>query len=394
MLVDGTDKTVVRVAELALFPNRVQRRRLDHLLELVREAYNAGLQERRDAWRRAGHSVQLFDQFAQVSELRELRPEIKTCGIQPIRAALRRVDHAFAGFFRRCARGDKPGFPRFKNRRRYRSIDYDEPVSWSLQGLGSDHPRISVQGIGEIRLGNKGARQLARLVNKGGEPRTLRVVKLASGHGWHACVSFRHVAVEPLSQPGEAIAGIDRGIANTVALPDGTLHSMPRFLAEARTEIAELQRLRALTKSGSSDYRLLSRRIAKRHRKAKNQSIGWARHLAAELVATYGVIVIEKLELKNMTRSATGSVERPARTSPRSRASTDRCRKQPYPGWHTRSASRRKVLDAGYGPCRQRTQRESAQPAGTQRKATGPRRRCSPASPVATESMPMSTQPR
>ena len=311
LLVDGTDETVVRVAEIAVFPNRSQSRQLDRLLDLVREAYNAALQERRDAWRLRGHTVQLFDQFAQITELRELRPEIKTFGIQPIRGALRRVDHAFSAFFRRCSAGDKPGYPRFKSRSRYRSIDYDEPASWRLSGLASERPRIYVQGIGDVRLGRKGVRQLRRLSERGGEPRTLRLVKGPSGHGWHAFVSFRNVAVQEISAPSEQIGGIDRGIANTIALPDGTLVSMPRFLDEARAEIAELQHRRALVKPGSSQCRLLSRRIAKAHRKAKNQSINWARHLAAELVERYGVIVLEKLELANMTRSAKGTIERP-----------------------------------------------------------------------------------
>jgi putative transposase len=112
LLVDGSDETVARVAELALLPNRVQSRRLDRLLDLVREGYNAGLQERRDAWRLKAHSVSLFDQFGQITELRRLRPEIVTFGNQPLRGALRRVDHAFAGFFRRCAAGEKAGYPR------------------------------------------------------------------------------------------------------------------------------------------------------------------------------------------------------------------------------------------------------------------------------------------
>ena len=313
LLVDGSDETVVRVAELALLPNRSQSRRLGVLLDFSRECFNAGLQERRDAWRLKRHSVALFDQFAQITELRQLRSELKVFGIQPARGALRRVDHAFAGFFRRCAAGDKPGFPRFKGRSRYRSIDYDEPVSWRLVGLASEQPRIYVHGIGEIRIGRKGARQLQRLLTRGGEPRTLRIVKLGSGKGWHACVGFRSVQREGVAPPAEAIVGIDRGVANTLALPDGTFLSMPRFLDEARQEIAACQRARALTKPGSKDHRLLSRRIAKLHRRSKNRSTNWARHTAAELVERYGVIVLEHLELKNMTRSAKGTAGKPGR---------------------------------------------------------------------------------
>ena len=69
LIVDGTDQVVFRKAGIALKPaTRTQRRSLLALLDATREVYNAGLQERRDAYRhRSQTRVALFDQFGQVT---------------------------------------------------------------------------------------------------------------------------------------------------------------------------------------------------------------------------------------------------------------------------------------------------------------------------------------
>ncbi len=97
---------------------RGQRRALLGLLEACREVYNAGLQERREAYRHPSQTrVALFDQFGQVTGLRGVRDDVLGWGIQPLRWALRRVDQAFAGFFARVNADQTPGYPRFKKRR-------------------------------------------------------------------------------------------------------------------------------------------------------------------------------------------------------------------------------------------------------------------------------------
>ena len=47
-------------------------------------------------------------------------------GICPARGTLTRLDRAFAGFYRRCRRGETPGFPRFKSASRWDSVEYPD----------------------------------------------------------------------------------------------------------------------------------------------------------------------------------------------------------------------------------------------------------------------------
>jgi hypothetical protein len=185
LIVDGTDTTLVRKAEISLSPARVQTRALSQLLNVSRDVYNGALQHRRDAWqmtRNTSHPVSIsrFDQFNEVTELREVCPAIDRFGIRPARGAISRVDEAYGAFFRRVKNKETPGYPRFKSKARFRTIFYDDPQGWALRDVTVCPPRqgghtakeivpaLYVQGVGEIRLGPGAIRQLRRLIARGG----------------------------------------------------------------------------------------------------------------------------------------------------------------------------------------------------------------------------------
>ena len=95
-------------------------------LEAHRELYNAALQERRDAWRRNKTRIFYGDQSAQLTEIRAERADQKMWSFSSQQATLRRLNRAFAGFFRRVEAakcGVKPGYPRFKGERRFDSVE-------------------------------------------------------------------------------------------------------------------------------------------------------------------------------------------------------------------------------------------------------------------------------
>jgi putative transposase len=94
LLVDGTDRVLCHKAEFAFRPTVRQTASLNGLLAACCEVFNAGLQERREAWQHSGTRVGLFDQFNQIRHLRGVRDDTLAWGIQPLRGALRRLDEA------------------------------------------------------------------------------------------------------------------------------------------------------------------------------------------------------------------------------------------------------------------------------------------------------------
>ena len=81
-------------------------------LDGCRELYNAGLQERRDAWKTSRTSVNYHAQAAQLSAIKEQRPDIARINAQVLQDTLRKLSKTFDAFFRRVKAGETPGYPR------------------------------------------------------------------------------------------------------------------------------------------------------------------------------------------------------------------------------------------------------------------------------------------
>src|SRR5260370_7323567 len=108
-----------------LYPNHQQREKLTATLDVCRELYNAGLQERIEAWK--NHiPVRVFDQINQLADIKEIRADVAGVFSQVLQDTLRRLDKTYKAFFGRVKRGQKAGFPRFKARNRYDSFTYPQ----------------------------------------------------------------------------------------------------------------------------------------------------------------------------------------------------------------------------------------------------------------------------
>src|SRR5262245_597645 len=117
-------------------------------LEAHRELYNAALQERRDASPHRRTAVTYRTQFDQLKDIRRDRPDMAAWSFSSQQATLRRLNRAFDGFFRRVKGGAVPGYPRFKGRGRFDSVE------WPKDGDGARwHPttnRVYLRGIGQV----------------------------------------------------------------------------------------------------------------------------------------------------------------------------------------------------------------------------------------------------
>ena len=69
-----------------IFPSKAQVTRLSATLALCRELYNAGLQERRDAYRLERKSIRYAEQANQLPDIKEARPELNGVHSQVLRA--------------------------------------------------------------------------------------------------------------------------------------------------------------------------------------------------------------------------------------------------------------------------------------------------------------------
>src|SRR6516162_4180919 len=116
--------TVRKTYKYQLVPTAEQEQTMAFVVRRCRELYNAGLQERRDAWQRCGVSITAARQSAQLQAIKEVRPEYRDVHSQVLQDVLTRLDRAFQAFFHRVKNGEKPGYPRFQGVSRYNSFTY------------------------------------------------------------------------------------------------------------------------------------------------------------------------------------------------------------------------------------------------------------------------------
>jgi putative transposase len=275
-----------RAVKVLLQPTTSQRARLERLLDAQCELYNAALQERRGAWRWEARRVTRYDQFKGLTGLSWEGSVFGTC---VARGTLLRLDRAFDAFFRRIRVGATPGFPRFKPRSQWTSIEYQDRPGWQAK---VDERRLHVQGVGAI----KSRFQLRGLP---GTPRTMTLRQ--EGRRWFAIIFCADVPANPLPAANAAV-GIDVGLRALVARSDGKLVDNPAHQTRAAARLAREQRRLSRCQRGSKRRRRQVERVAAAHRKIANQRRSTLHQLSHDLVRDFDLIVVEDLHIANMLR--------------------------------------------------------------------------------------------
>jgi len=280
-----------------LQPTMGQRGALGELLAVQCELYNAGLEERRGAWRYEHRAVTRFEQYRQLKYLHETRPDLMRFGVTVARGTLSRLDLAFGAFFRRCRAGQRPGYPRFKAQARWDSARWPDTSGWRL----ISQRRLYLQGIGHVAF--RGSRRGLR-----GVPKTLVVRR--EGRRFFAIVQCELALPEPLAPTGRVV-GLDLGIASLVTTSDGLHLDNPHHFARGRDRLAAEQQMLGAKAKGSGRRRAQVARVAAAHRKIRDQRRDHAHKVSRAVVADFDLIVVENLQIPNMVASASGTVEAP-----------------------------------------------------------------------------------
>jgi putative transposase len=284
---------VRRSYKFLLRPTKRQEAALGVCLEDTRQLYNAALEERREAWRMGRHKVTFYSQDAQLKEIRAGDPErYSRWAFSCERAAIRRLDRAFQRFFDRVKTGQKPGYPRFKGRGWWDSIEWSEKNGACWDSV--PHPtvtRVYLKGIGHVRVHQHQAVK--------GRVKTITAKR--EGRRWYVMLSCDNVPAEPLESAGSPV-GIDLGVASFLTASDGTHAPNPRHLAATAGRLAAAQRVLARKKRGSNRRKKAAVNVAGLHGKVRRQRLDHAHTTALTLVRDHDVIVHEELAISGMIR--------------------------------------------------------------------------------------------
>jgi len=279
--------SILRTIEFKLYPTVTQKETLNRWLGSCCWLYNQALEMRIKAYRRRGESVSRYDQQKWLVGLRQRIPNIAGLPSTFARGALYRIDRAFQAFFRRCKEGaNKPGFPRFRARRRYQSLEYLEPGMYILPGS------VRVPCLDKIKA--RGRFDLP------GTQKLLRIVHRVSG--WYAQIVLDQDKCPAPIEPQTAV-GIDVGLESFATLSTGEKIANPRLLRRSEQHLNRLQRRVSRCQRQSRNRRKRVTQLARQHERITAQRKDFAHQESRKLVNRFDFLAFEKLNIKGMVHS-------------------------------------------------------------------------------------------
>ena len=288
----------VRTFVFRLLPTRAQHASLRQILDDQRNLYNAALQERRDAWSKGKTSISMNDQTRSLTEIRKFDETYGDAPYNLSKWTLKRIDDAFKAFFRRAKKAGKAGFPRFRSASRWRSFGFHQKDGLRLKG---DRLLFSGGIIGALRL------KMHRPLPDGAVIKSAVFTKEAGI--WRVALSCE-VPLAAANDDATAI-GIDVGIEHLATDSIGRHYANLRPGGARAKRVRRAQRALTRCRRGSKRRRKVRTRLAREQRGLRNARTTHLHDVANAIVRSASTIFVEDLRIKNMTRSARGSVAEP-----------------------------------------------------------------------------------
>jgi putative transposase len=297
-----------------LYPTPAQEAALLSHCAHARYVWNLAVEQR--SWWQPGRPAPGFaEQCRQLTEARAASPWLAAGSVIVQQQALRDFHAAHATWF--------ASLLEWRKRRGMTPPDQrptpPSPPSWRKRGR-SEGFRIVALRPGDLRRLNRRWGQVA--VAKLGWVRfrwsrpvppatSYRVTRDRAGR-WHVAFAAIPPAI-PAPGNGEAV-GVDRGVAVSVALSTGELLKAPGLRPAERRRLRLRERRKARQRKGSRRRERTKVAIARLKAKDTDRRRDWIEKLSTDLARRFDLICVEDLDVRAMTRTASGTVARPGRS--------------------------------------------------------------------------------
>lgn len=275
-----------RAYKYVICPTEEQRSEIEKTFAACRYVWNSFLERTTKAYRRRGESMTAFDCMKVLTEMKAYTPWLSGIGNHAMRYSIMSLDDARKAFFRRCKRGEKPGYPRFKSRK--------NPVqSFTTDGaiyVTGDY--IQIPKVGRIRYRK----------NRGIEGTPVEVTVSRSATGKYFASVCCKVDILPMPVLDTKV-GIDVGLKDFATTSDGEHYENPRNLANSLEKLAREQRKLSRKEKGSANWQRQKRKVARLYEQIANQRNDHHHKLSRKLVNENQVIAVEDLNIKGMVKN-------------------------------------------------------------------------------------------
>ena len=263
--------------------------KLSRIFGMCTELYNAGLESRIDCYRKTGKGRSFFDQCKELTEVRAYFPEYEAISSIVFRGVFSRLDKAYKSFFRRVKAKEKAGFPRFKSRRSWRTLEINDKC-WRMLKKQGNKLVLKIKGLPRIEV--KPSRELP--------PNALLKAIRITRKPLRMEVALSYELATPEEKPVTNPVGIDMGVSKRLTTSDGKTVEKREI---DRKKIIRLQRSVSRKVKGSNNWKKAVISLAREWQRVTDKERDYLHRLSAEMVKIYDFIAVEKLSTKNMLRN-------------------------------------------------------------------------------------------
>lgn len=266
-----------------------------------RQIWNTSLDTKIKLWKTEKKSESEFDLNNRLVALKTEFEYLKEAPSQALQQVNKDLHQAFSNFFRRCKKGEVPGFPKFKKKGIHDAFRFPQGIKL-LSKLNKK--------TGAVKLPKLGPTKFVLTQKIEGRIRNVTVSKNAGE--WFIAFNCELEVDAPERTKGLPI-GIDRGVKVFMAISTGELVMPVMPLKKNRKKLTKLQRRVKNKKRFSKNWLKQKRRISKIHHHIANVRKDYLHKHSTRLAKNHRLVVLEKLKIANMTRSAKGTIENPGK---------------------------------------------------------------------------------
>ena len=276
--------------QFALKPNGEQQRLMRRFAGSCRHVYNKAL-ALQQARHEAGEKKLSYAALCKALTEWKAGPEtlwLNETPSQALQQALKNLERAYQNFFEKRA-----DFPRFKKKGQSDSFRYPQGIK-----LDQGNSRIFLPKLGWLRYRN--SREVL------GELRNVTVS--SSGSKWYISIQTQREVGQPVPTATTAI-GIDLGIARFATFSDGSYLAPLNSFKTQQAKLAKYQRRMAHKQKFSHNWKKAKTKVQKIHTQIANARRDFLHKASCQISQNHAMIVIEDLQVRNMSKSAKGNSE-------------------------------------------------------------------------------------
>ncbi|WP_292490146.1 IS200/IS605 family element RNA-guided endonuclease TnpB [Methanoculleus sp. 10] len=278
---------MLRRYQYRLYPTKDQEPLIAKHLGCCRYVYNWALARKNRAYHNESLSLSKYDLMQQLPALKEELPWLKEVNAQSLQQSIHNLSRAFTNFFE--GRAEEPTFKKKHDPEQAFTV----PQSYTLdfkQGT------VKLPKIGTLKV--KYHRTFV------GTTKSATVIRRSTGRYFISIVvEDGRKPLKPADPIPDQTVGIDMGLKHYAVFSTGEKVENPKYLRNAQTRLAVLQRRLDRKQKGSRNRNKARLKVARCHQKIADQRKDFQHQLSSRLVRENQALAVESLNVDGMVKN-------------------------------------------------------------------------------------------